>query len=147
MASDIDDTVNAIVSQLKKARNMCTSKPDESLNLTRENLEEFIIKNSGQLVVKSLGIVDDMREIVTATADSRDVTAIADLISATSSVIETLNKVYISDEKNKTQVKVKQMDIDARVRINLADNEVKLLLSREEVMKAFIAENKDVIDV
>lgn len=145
MDTDLDDAVNDIISQLKNTTISAKKEPEE-IPLTKDQLEDFIIKNSGKLVTKSLNIVDDVKEYVASAPDAKDVAALAELISATSSAIETLNKVYISDEKNKTQVQVKQMDIESRERINITDNKTKILLSREDIMKA-IVDNDNVVDV
>lgn len=144
MDTDLDDAVNDILSQLKGTVAVTKKQPEEEA-LTKDQLEEFIIKNSGKLVTKSLNIVDDVKDYVASAPDAKDVAALAELISATSSAIETLNKVYISDERNKTQVKVKQMDVESRERINITDNQTKILLSREDIMKALV--NDDAIDV
>jgi hypothetical protein len=143
MDTDLDDAVNDILSQLKGTVAVAKKQPDEEI-LTKDQLEEFIIKNSGKLVTKSLNIVDDVKDYVASAPDAKDVAALAELISATSSAIETLNKVYISDERNKTQVAVKQMDVDSRERMNITDNKTKILLSREDIMKALV---DDAIDV
>lgn len=144
MDTDLDDAVNDILSQLKGAVAVTKKQPDEEV-LTKDQLEEFIIKNSGKLVTKSLNIVDDVKDYVSSAPDAKDVAALAELISATSSAIETLNKVYISDERNKTQVQVKQMDVESRERMNITDNKTKILLSREDIMKALV--DNDAIDV
>lgn len=145
MDTDLDNAVNDIITQLKGTIPV-NKKEVEDTPLTKDQLEEFIIKNSGKLITKSLNIVDDVKDVVTAGSDSKDIAALAELISATSSAIDTLNKVYISDEKNKTQVRVKQMDVDSRERINIADNQTKILLSREDIMKA-IVNNGDIVDI
>lgn len=144
MDTDLDNAVNDILSQLKGTVPAVKKQPEEE-TLTKDQLEEFIIKNSGKLITKSLNIVDDVKDYVTAGSDSKDITALAELINATSSAIDTLNKVYISEERNKTQVNVKQMDIESKERMNITDNKTKILLSREDIMKAII--NSDVVDV
>ena len=39
------------------------------------------------------------------------------------------------------------MDIDSKEKLNIADNQTKLLLSREDIMHALIDREEDVIDV
>jgi hypothetical protein len=125
--------------------NVALAKREPEEELTKDMLESFIIKNSGKLITKSLNIVDNVNDYVASAPDAKDVAALAELIAATSSAIETLNKVYISDERNKTQVKVKQMDVDSKERMNITDNKTRVLLSREDIMKALV--NDDAIDV
>lgn len=142
--TDLDSAVNDILSQLRGNNALVKKEPEEEL--TKEQLESFIIKNSGKLITKSLNIVDNVNDYVASAPEAKDVAALAELIAATSSAIETLNKVYISDERNKTQVKVKQMDVDSKERMNISDNQTKILLSREDIMKALI-NNDDVVDI
>lgn len=145
MDTDLDNAVNDILTQLKGTV-PAAKKQTEEEPLTKDQLEEFIIKNSGKLITKSLNIVDDVKDFVIAGSDSKDVAALAELINATSSAIDTLNRVYISDENNKTRVHVKQMDIESRERINITDNKTKILLSREDIMKALVNDG-DIVDV
>lgn len=62
----------------------------------------------------------------------------ADLIAATSTAIETLNKIIVSDKKNETIIKAKDMDIKSRKELKESDNTTKLLATREQVFKMLI---------
>jgi hypothetical protein len=144
MDHDLDFAVNDIISQLKNNTALSRVEPEEELN--KEKLEEFIIKNSGKLITKTLGIVDDVQTYISSAPDAKDVAALAELLKAASSSIEALNKVYTSIEKNKTVKEIKQMDIDSKEKINVQDNAT-YLLSRKEVMQELISKSKDAIDV
>ena len=39
------------------------------------------------------------------------------------------------------------MDVDSRERINITDNQTKILLSREDIMKALVNNDNNVVDV
>ena len=146
MGNELDEAVNDIISQLKGTANVSNQRQEE-VDLTKDQLEEFIIKSSGKLVTRSLNLVDEVREYVASAPESRDVSSLAELINATVGAVESLNKIHISDERNKTQVKVKQMDIDSKERINITDNKTKILLSREDIMKALIDRDEGIVDV
>lgn len=142
MDENLDIAVNDILSQLKRE----AAKPKEVVaeeSLSKDQLEEFIIKNSGKLVKQSLEIVDNVNDYVSTAPEAKDVSALAELIGAASSAIESLNKIYISSEKNKTAIHVKQMDIESRERMNIVDNQTKMLLSREDIMKALVSGEDD----
>ena len=147
MEEDLDVVVNDIITQLKGTTALTKKEPVEELD--KEKLEEFIIKNSGKLIVKTLDIVDDVQMYISSAPEAKDVTALAELLKAASSSIEALNKVYTSIEKNKTVKEVKQMDIDSREKINTQDNAT-FLLSRKEIMQELIGKSKEddrVVDV
>lgn len=148
MEEDLDVVVNDIITQLKGTTALSKREPEEELD--KEKLEEFIIKNSGKLITKTLNIVDDVQMYISSAPEAKDVTALAELLKAASSSIEALNKVYTSIEKNKTVKEVKQMDIDSREKINVQDNAT-FLLSRKEIMQELIGKAKQeedrVVDV
>jgi hypothetical protein len=144
MNEELDEAVNDILSQLKNTTVIKQTPVTDTL--TKEKLEEFLIKNSGKLVTDSINLIDDMRDFVgTADADPDSISALAELIKAASSAVDTLNKIYISDERNKNQVKIKTMDIESKEKLSIMDNQTKVLLSREDIMKAII--DKEVIDI
>ena len=144
MNEELDEAVNDILSQLKNTTVIKQTPITDTL--TKEKLEEFLIKNSGKLVTDSINLIDDMRDFVgTADADPESISALAELIKAASSAVDTLNKIYISDERNKNQVKIKTMDIESKEKLSIMDNQTKVLLSREDIMKAII--DKEVIDI
>lgn len=148
MEEDLDVVVNDIITQLKGTTALSKREPEEELD--KEKLEEFIIKNSGKLITKTLNIVDDVQTYISSAPEAKDVTALAELLKAASSSIEALNKVYTSIEKNKTVKEVKQMDIDSREKINTQDNAT-FLLSRKEIMQELIGKSREedskVVDV
>ena len=148
MDDELDVVVNDIITQLKGTTAL--AKKEETEDLDKEKLEEFIIKNSGKLITKTLGIVDDVQTYISSAPEAKDVTALAELLKAAASSIEALNKVYTSIEKNKTVKEIKQMDIESKEKINVQDNTA-FLLSRKEIMQELIGKSKQdddkIIDV
>lgn len=148
MDNELDVVVNDIITQLKGTTAL--AKKEETEDLDKEKLEEFIIKNSGKLITKTLGIVDDVQTYISSAPEAKDVTALAELLKAAASSIEALNKVYTSIEKNKTVKEIKQMDIESKEKINVQDNTA-FLLSRKEIMQELIGKSKqddsNIVDV
>jgi len=107
MEEDLDFIVGDILTQLKSTTALSKKEPEDEL--TKEKLEEFIIKNSGKLIKKSLDIIDDVQAYISSAPDAKDVAAFAELLKASSASMESLNKIYISLEKNKTTKDIKQM--------------------------------------
>ena len=151
MDNDLDDTVNDIISQLK-GNNTLARTPTSNTSIDKEQLENFIIQHSGNLIAKSLDIIDDVKDYISSAPEARDVAAFAELLKAASSSIDTLNKVYVSIEKNKTSKEIKQMDVESKEKINNEQN-VTYLLSRKEIMKELMGSSEeeetkdDVVDV
>jgi hypothetical protein len=141
MEDDLYQSVDNILEQLSRpAHNY--QQPEPELNLTQDQLEDFIINNSGKLVLKTLSVIDNVKDYISSAPDAKDVASFAELLKAASTNLEALNKVYISRERNKTQKEIKQMDIDTRKEINTQDNAT-FLLSRKELMQELINHSKD----
>lgn len=142
------DSVNSIIEQLKqvpKAAAVIDSQTDE---LTKDNLENFIIKHTGNLVKQATESVALVKDYVETAPNAEDVTALAELIRATSTAVEILNKTLIADKRNQTVVQVKEMEIKSRQEQFDTAVGVKLMLTREELMKQlFNAPAPKVIEV
>ena len=136
MSDDLNSAVNDIITQLKGNKTAVPAAEDEILD--PDKLEEFLIKKSSKLINKSLTIVDNVNDYISSAPENRDVTAMAELIKASSSAIETLNKLHTAKERNETQTEVKKMDVEAKERMNITDNQTKVLMSREDIMNALI---------
>lgn len=153
VGDEIDNAVNDILTQIK-SHNKATTEVNrvvEDVNI--ENLEDFIIKKTGSLVNSSVDMVEEVKDYISSAPENRDVASLAELIKASSSAIDTLTKLHTAKEQNKNRVQVKQMDIEAKEKLNIIDNQTKVLLSRDEVMKALVvgdekdSDKKGVIDI
>lgn len=136
MDENIEDQVGDILDQLKSAPKVI--RKAESLNLTKETLEDFILKYTGELVQTSSEAVGIINDHILSAPTAEDVVALAELIKASNSSIETLNKMLMAEKKNNTLVKIKQMDVDSRKKELDTAIGAKLLMSREELMKQFL---------
>ena len=78
MEEDLDYIVGDIISQLKNTTALAKREPEDEL--TKDKLEEFIIKNSGKLIIKSLNIIEDVQTYISSAPDAKDVAAFAELL-------------------------------------------------------------------
>ena len=144
--NETDFNVDDIVSQLQNSSiiNRPQRAPEEEIS--KENLEEFIIKKSALLINKTLHAINNVEDYISSAPDAKDVSAFAELLNAASGSIDALNKVYTSIEKNKTSKEIKTMDIQSKERMNTQDN-MTTLLSRQEVLEALAKKSDDIIDL
>lgn len=138
MSEELNEMVGDLLSQLNDANEKAKKAEKEQNTLTKENMERFVIEKAGRLVEESLGVVTNVKDYISSAPEAKDVGSLAELIAATSTAIETLNKIIVTDKKNETLMKAKEMDIAARKEIKQADNQTKLLATREQVFKMLI---------
>lgn len=118
----------------------------EKMNLNKHDLEQFILDNQGTLIKDSVDVLQIMKQYVAAAPNAEDIGSFAELLKATSTAIDNLTKLHTSNQRVDTQVKIKQMDIEAKKQINDDNNKTKLIGTREEIFKKLL-EKSDVIDV
>lgn len=138
MSDELNEMVGDLLNQLQSAEKKAKEVQKEQNPLKKEDLEKFVIENAGKLVEDSLDMIKNVKEYIISAPEHKDVTALADLISATSSAIETLNKIIVTDKRNETFIKTKEMDIKSRQERIEDGASPKKLLSREEVFKMLI---------
>lgn len=140
---ETQDAVNNILNQLKgfdakKETQITTTEP-----VTPDNLEKFVIDKASDLINKSLNMVDEFQTVLGASPSEESAEAMANLINAASSAIETLNKVLNSNKRAQTSIKIKEMDVESRNKINERDNATRLMMTRGEIMKLLADANKE----
>jgi len=141
----IGDSILDQLQQSLTAKSQPSSVLDEPL--TTENLEKFVLDKTAVLVAQSMEAVENLKDYIQAGASDKEITAFAEVVKASTSAIETLNKLLQSKDKIENSIKLKEMDIKARKELNVVDNSVKLLLSREDLMKQLIKDSDKIIDV
>ena len=143
----MDEEINSLVNQLKT--NNAVSKKivnDKTETLDKEDLEQFVLNNSAKLITDSMEMITSMKDYIAAGTDPDDIGAFAELFKASTNAMEILNKILIQNKRGETSEKVKQMDIDAKKQITVAEHQSKMLLSRAEVVDRLM-QKAEVVDV
>jgi hypothetical protein len=148
-----DDFLNAevddIISQIKNQSKIVNQLPKERPNLKKEDLEEFIITNAGKVVNHSLEMVENLKLEVLAGADSKLIESVSELVKATTSAIDALSKLKISEDKINAQKEITQMNIQAKIiRDEEESNTPKLSFTRNDILKLLNQKDESlVVDV
>ena len=154
MTQDVDqeedpfDGVQDLISQLQTGGSETNEivAVAEKMSLDNQELEQFILDNQSALIKDSVDVLQIMKQYVAAAPNAEDIGSFAELLKATSTAIDNLTKLHTSNQRVETQVKIKQMDIEAKKVINDDNNMVKLVGTREEIFNKMLKES-DVIDV
>jgi hypothetical protein len=120
---------------------------------TDENLEEYVYNSATTLINSSLFTLEKVKRTVSSVVDHRELTALAELIKATTSSIDVLNKVVMENKKLRHSKEIKEMDIAAKK--ELGNTKIKnqtniLVASREDVLKQLVDKTLDaskIIDI
>lgn len=146
--TDIDQDLNDIFSQLSNSAkgNTELTRQTTEVHVHNEDIEQFAVDSSAELVKKSLEILDDIKDRACASSDPEDIQALASTIRSAAAAMESFNKIYMAMERNKVTREMKKADIDSRTKMNLTNNQTKLMISREEVMKQLFDKSEEELE-
>lgn len=118
-------------------------RDNDDIELTKDNLEEFILNYSSRLVKGSVESMENMKDFIDSAPDAESAEALASMIKSTASTIDILQRILIAREKNKSAKELTQMKIESQQMQTDKDIAARLLLTREEAIKALIASTED----
>ena len=156
--NEVDGAVDDILSQLSTQHHSITRQKKSEQEIPEvEDLEEYLIKKTAKLIDTTLDAVDNVKDYISSAPENRDVASLAELMRSANSSIETMQKIHANKANNEARKELKTMDIDSKKQLNIQDNQTKLVMSREEIMKAMleapeektekVEKKEDVIDI
>jgi len=138
MEENYDNVVGSLIDQLQTTNKQVIESKKETDPLKKEEIEDFVIQKSGKLIEGTLEMIENVKDYISGAPESKDVSSLAELVGAATNTLETLNKMVLSNNKNKTLIDVKKMDIEAKKDLQDTENQTKLLATREEIFKAIL---------
>lgn len=136
---DIDNILDAL-----KEKNTAL-KREIRKSATKENLEEYVIESASSIVNEGVDLIKNLGVFLNAAPEAKDLSAYAELINATSSAIESLNKILVQNKKGETLKELKKMDHEQKREL-IGDATEALVSTREEIFKKLI-KNAEVIEI
>jgi hypothetical protein len=109
-------------------------------------LEAFLIDKSTVLIDQCVTALKHVKQQVMAAPDPENISAYSELVKASSTAMENLNKINLMNKKNNASKELKTMDIQART---VSDDKRLIgqaMATREEVMDKLF-KDATVIDV
>lgn len=101
--------VSNLVSKLKESVQQANGMKNDNFTLDKADLEQFILNNTGKLIKDSMDTIDDIKQYIISAPEPDDVHSLAELYKASTSAIESLNKILIQQQKSATQITVKKI--------------------------------------
>lgn len=138
------DEVKTLVDQLKENNTIVNQIQKTDFKLEKEDLEQFILNNTGRLIQDSMNTIDNIKQYIINAPEPEDVHSLAELYKASTTAIEALNKLLLQQQKSETQVAIKTMDINSKKEL-AETKENKLTFTRDEIFERLV-ERGDVIE-
>lgn len=137
---------NDLTNSLKQSISTLNKKVKENTEDPNEDLEEFILRNSKELVVNGIDAINEIKQTVLMNPQSDEVEALAEIFKGVSTAMNILKDIQITKIKLQSTREIKQMDIDSKKELEENERSVKgLRMTRDEVFK-MLKESEDIVD-
>ena len=142
MEESIDESdVKSLLDQLKDTTKLAKQVDKAPFDLPKEDLEKFILNNTGKLIQDSMETIDNIKQYIISAPEPEDVHSLAELYKASTGAIEALNKILLQQQKTETQLAVKTMDIQSKQAL-AEKRDDKSTFTREEIMEQLFDSGK-----
>jgi vacuolar-type H+-ATPase catalytic subunit A/Vma1 len=151
--STTDVEVNSLLDQLKNNTKLTKQVIKEINPLKKEEAEKFVIEKAAELVEQTLETLREIKSDMTCSSpvDPELISAFASLTTATTSALEALNKLIVTDKKSATILESKRLEVESKKKELEEQSKNRILLTREELVKKLIEnvvqEKAKIIDI
>ena len=115
---NLDHDLDSLIGQLKDTTSVNNHiQKQEPEALSKDDIEDFVVENSGKLIRESLEVMDTVKDHIMASGDPDSISALSELIRASSGAIDSLNKIVVQNKRSATTLTAKQMDAQAKYAI------------------------------
>jgi hypothetical protein len=145
----MDESIDTLLEELSSF-NYSSVKPQikENINITEDNISDYVLKKTGSLIEAGLGAVEDLKEYIVQGQNPDEIAALSELISSTTKAIESLNRINLYNKKTKHDKELKKIDIEGKKEIaslvpgnNITNNNNIIVASRAEILERLFQES------
>ena len=135
-----DESVAQFLNDLQtiRAEQSTVNVPRDTV-ATIDNLEEFVLKNSSEIVNSSISMLKNMEGVVQTVQGAEEMAAYSELVNASTNALDTLTKLLLQKKKNDAAIEIKKMDVENKKELQSNDHAVKVMASREEILKMMLS--------
>lgn len=90
---------------------------------TDEEMKDFVLKHSAELVESSVKSILELQKITVATGDPEMMAGLASLIAASTGAIETVNKLHLLNKKAENTRELKKLELESRKELQQLKND------------------------
>lgn len=144
-----NDLVQSTTTQSISSNNVTNynqSSQTSAVQLKDENLNDFIIEKSSELITSSLEAINTVKDRITRTIDPDELESLAALIKAATSSIDTLNSINLERRKYKSAKRLKQLEFESKKQLGKRSGNTTNAIfvgSREDMLKMLENIKKD----
>jgi len=138
---------NDLTDKLKQSVGVISTKAKENKMNHSEDLEDFILRNSKELVEVGIDAIHEIKQTVMLNPQSDEVESLAEIFKGVSTAMNILKDIQITKMKINTTKEIKEMDIQSKKQQleEISDAPVGMRMTRDEIFK-LLKDNGDIVD-
>lgn len=143
-ANEIDNIINEL-----RADSVPSQTPAIPLNqpvehVSDENVSDYVYNKTAEVIQAGLQAINNLKDTFAMGADPKEISAMAQLINATTKAIDSMNNINLQQKQAKNAVELKKMDIAGKKEIvsNLPASNNILIATRDEVITKMLDKPK-----
>jgi hypothetical protein len=136
------------------SQNEKASTTSSPVALQDQDVNQYFLNKSKAVIEAGVNAIQDLSPYVTQGQNPDEIAALAELMSATTKALDTLNKGNLIDKKAVKDEKLKRIDIQGKKELlelqpskNVTNNTNVLIASREEIMQKLFSKKAEVIEI
>lgn len=135
---DSSNEIDAIIDQLRGDAVPSQPKPVEKTeveNLNDDNVSDYVYKKTAEVIEVGLEAVNNLKDMVTAGQDPKEIAALAQMIGAVTKAIDNLNKINLQTKQHKNNLEVAKVEASGTKAIPIGNQTNNIMIAtRDEVM-------------
>jgi len=135
---------NDLTDKIKQSMVVVKSKVNENKENPSDDLQDFILKNSKELVQSGIDAINEIKQTVLMNPQSDEVEALAEIFKGVASAMNILKDIHVAKMKTDNSKEIKEMEIKSKKEI-IEDSGNGIKMTRDEIYK-MIKNSADVVD-
>ena len=135
---DSSNEIDAIIDQLRGDAVPSQPKPTEKTeveNLNDDNVSDYVYKKTAEVIEVGLEAVNNLKDMVTAGQDPKEIAALAQMIGAVTKAIDNLNKINLQTKQHKNNLEVAKVEASGTKALPIGTQTNNIMIAtRDEVM-------------
>lgn len=123
------------------------SLESEHETVTDANVNDFILDQASKLVRDNMEIMDKVKHKIATAQDADEIKALAELMRATNSTLDTLTKISLQNKKDQNVAKVKQIEHEHKKELPQGPKTQIIVGTREDIFKQIIQAEKEAAEI
>jgi hypothetical protein len=142
---DNSNEIDSIIDQLKNdsvENSFKCKKAKEVTGLTDDNVNDYVYNKTAEVIESGLEAINNLKDSVMSAQDPKEISALAQLIGATTKAIDGLNKINLQIKQHKNNIEVAKLENESLKKLQSSSTtNVVAIATREDVMKKLFDKN------